>query len=71
MCLKFGVPVKVKLQWFQFPSGLIFQNSIFGTKEVSLFFKTKDAIPASQSSRVDLSGFEPLTFALQKHCSTS
>ena len=65
-----NIDVKVKLQWFQFPQGLVYEDNIFGTKEISLFFKTKDAFSASQSSRVDRTGLEPATPALQKQCST-
>ena len=44
--------VKTKLQWFQFPQGLTFENNFFGTTEMCLFFKTKDAFSASLSSQV-------------------
>ena len=64
------IGVQVKLQWFQFPQGLTFENKIFGTKEMCLFFKTKDAISASLSSQVDPTGLEPATPSLQMRCST-
>ncbi len=46
--------VKTKLQWFQFPSGLVFENNKFGTTNVSLFYNVKDAISASKYSTVVL-----------------
>jgi site-specific DNA recombinase len=65
------IGVKIKLQWFQFPQGLTFENNIFGTTEICSFFKTKEAFLPLKSSTVDPRRFELLTFALQKHCSTS
>ncbi len=65
------IGVKTKLQWFQFPQGLTFQNNFFGTAEICSFFKAKDAISASLYSKVDPSGFEPLTSSLQKRRSTN
>lgn len=47
------IDVKIKLQWFQFPQGLSFQNKIFGTAQIASVFKTKDAISASKSAQVD------------------
>ncbi len=67
---KAKIGVKVKLQWFQFPSGLVFQNNFFGTTEMCCLFKTKDAISASQSTIVDPSGLEPLTSSVQMRRST-
>ena len=64
------IEVQTKLQWFQFPQGLTFQNNIFGTSEMCLFFKTKDAISASLYSKVDPTGLEPATPSLQMRCST-
>lgn len=65
------IGVKTKLQWFQFPQGLTFENKFFGTTEMCLFFKTKDAFSASLSSTVDPSGFEPLTSSVQMRRSTN
>ena len=61
---------KTKLQWFQFPSGLVFQNNKFGTTNVALFYNVKDAISASKYSTVDPTGLEPATPSLQMMCST-
>jgi site-specific DNA recombinase len=47
------IGVKTKLQWFQFPLGLTFQNNFFGTSEMCLFFKTKSALSGVESSKVD------------------
>lgn len=51
------VGVQVKLQWFQFPSGLVFQNNFFGTTELCSFFKVKKEILDKKSSEVDLGMF--------------
>ncbi len=64
------IGIKIKLQWFQFPQGLTFENRIFGTQEVANVFKVKDAISASSYSRVDRTGLEPATPSLQMRCST-
>ncbi len=64
------IGVQIKLQWFQFPLGLKFENKIFGTTEIASVFKVKDAFSASLYSKVDLSGLEPLTPSLQMRCST-
>jgi site-specific DNA recombinase len=65
------VAVQIKLQWFQFPQGLTFQNNLFGTNEMSMFFKAKEVISDDKSATVDPRRFELLTFALQKRCSTN
>lgn len=65
------IAVQVKLQWFQFPSGLSFAKNIFGTTEMCSFFKVKDLALEAKSSNVDPRRFELLTFTLQKYCSTS
>ena len=64
------IGVQTKLQWFQFPLGLTFENKIFGTTEICSFYKVKDAISASNSSNVDPSGLEPLASSLQMRRST-
>ena len=56
---------RVKLQWFQFPSGLVFDGQKFGTTEVASLFKTKDAFSASSSIVVDPTGLEPATSSVQ------
>jgi hypothetical protein len=48
------IGVQVKLQWFQFPLGLTFQNNFFGTAEMCSFFKVKDLALGTKSSNVDL-----------------
>ena len=64
------IGVQVKLQWFQFPSGLVYQNNFFGTTEMCSFFKAKSALLGAESANVDPTGLEPATPALQKRCST-
>ncbi len=59
------IGIQTKLQWFQFPLGLSFINNSFGTAEMCLFFKTKDAFSAPLSSMVDPIGLEPITSSLQ------
>lgn len=49
---KAGIATQTKLQWFQFPSGLIFDGEKFETKEVSNVFKAKELISAPMSSVV-------------------
>ena len=65
------LPIKLKLQRFQFPQGLTFENNFFGTKEVVSIFNVKSPFSQDDSTIVDPRRFELLTFALQKHCSTS
>lgn len=62
---------KLKLQWFQFPQGVVFDGKDYGTAQTASIFKTKEAFLPPQSPVVDPRRFELLTFALQKHCSTS
>jgi site-specific DNA recombinase len=61
---------KTKLQWFQFPSGIIFDGKKFETNELACIFKTKDAITASLSIGVDPRRFELLTSGVQNRRST-
>ena len=51
-----GIRTKLALQWFQFPSGVTYSESKFGTTEICSLFKTKDAFSASSSSMVDPTG---------------
>ena len=46
--------VQIKLQWFQFPSGLVFKNNFFGTTEMCKFFKLKMMLDVPKSLQVDL-----------------
>jgi site-specific DNA recombinase len=62
---------KLKLQRFQFPSGVVFDGEKFGTTEISLVFKAKGVISPFHSTAVDPSGFEPLTSSLQMRRSTN
>ena len=61
---------KVKLQWFQFPSGLVFNGTKFETTEVASIFKTKEVFQPLLSTRVDLTGFEPAASSVQMRRST-
>ncbi len=67
---KKDVETKLALQWFQFPSGVVFDGEKFGTAQISSLFKTKDAFDASLSPDVDPSGLEPLTSSVQVRRST-
>ncbi len=62
---------KLKLQWFQFPSGVTFNGNKFETTKIACIFKTKEAFLPPESSVVDLRRFELLTFRLQSDCSTN
>ena len=68
---KAGISTKTKLQWFQFPSGTVFDGEIFGTPEICSVFKAKDLILSPLSTRVDHSGVEPLTSSMRMTRSTS
>lgn len=46
------IGVKTKLQWFQFPLGLTFENNFFGTTEMCSFFKAKSALLGAESATV-------------------
>ena len=67
---KAKIGVQIKLQWFQFPLGMVFKNMTFGTTEVASVFKTKEAFLPLEYSRVDLRRLELLTPSLQMRCST-
>jgi site-specific DNA recombinase len=68
---KAGISTQIKLQWFQFPSGMPFDGKKFGTPELCSVFKAKELILSPLSSRVDLTGFEPVTSSLQMRRSTN
>ncbi len=61
---------KVKLQWFQFPSGITFCDNTFGTTQVASVFKIKEAFLPPKSSTVLSVGIEPTTISLKGSCST-
>lgn len=46
------ISTQTKLQWFQFPSGIIFDGKNFETKEISSVFKAKELITTPMSSKV-------------------
>ena len=56
---------RIKLQWFQFPRGIVIKNKKLYTSQIPFVFKTKEAFLPPLSAVVDLSGLEPLTSALQ------
>jgi site-specific DNA recombinase len=58
---KSDLSVQTRLQWFQFPSGVVFNGQKFETPKVASVFKAKEAILSPDSSRVDLPGIEPGT----------
>ncbi len=58
------IETQTKLQWFQFPSGLVFDGKNFGTAQVSSVFKAKELITAPLSSNVDPTGLEPVTSSM-------
>ena len=68
---KSKIGTQIKLQWFQFPSGITFNGEVFGTPKICSVFKAKDVILSPKSIRVDPSGFEPLTSSLQMRRSTN
>lgn len=48
------IETQTSLQWFEFPSGVVFDGEIFRTTKVACIFKAKEAFSASLSTRVDL-----------------
>jgi hypothetical protein len=58
---KSDLETQTKLQWFEFPQGVVFQDEIFRTAKVACVFKTKEAFLPPMSTRVDYS----LNFANQ------
>jgi site-specific DNA recombinase len=68
---KAGISTKLKLQWFQFPSGIVFDGKKFGTPEISGIFKAKQLISPRSKTLVDPRRFELLTPSLQMRCSTN
>lgn len=44
---------KLKLQWFQFPQGIVYQNSNYGTAQIASVFKAKEAFLPLKSAMVD------------------
>ncbi len=61
---------QLKLQWFQFPQGIVYENGNYGTAQIACIFKTKDAFSASLSSGVDPRRIELLTSGVQNRRST-
>lgn len=51
---------RVKLQWFQFPQGIVLKNEKFETAQIASVFKTKEEFLPLRSAMVDPSGLEPL-----------
>jgi site-specific DNA recombinase len=60
-----GIDVQRKLQWFQFPQGLVFENNNFGTTEIVSVFNTKSTFFKVDSALVDPTGIEPATSPVQ------
>lgn len=61
---------KLKLQWFQFPSGLVFNGEIFGNTDMCLLYKAKSTPDDVDSSIVDPRRIELLTSGVQNRRST-
>ena len=62
---------RLKLQWFQFPQGLVFENMNYETAQIANVFKTKEAFLPLQSDVVDPRRFELLTSSVQMRRSTN
>lgn len=58
------LPVKQKLQWFQFPEGVTFDGKNFGTAKIASIYKVKEAFLPLKTSIVGDTGLEPVTFAV-------
>lgn len=50
--IKSSIDKKLKLQWFQFPQGIVFDGKNFGTNKVCSFFKAKKSFSPDLSSTV-------------------
>lgn len=61
---------QTKLQWFEFPEGVVFSDEIFRTTKVACIFKAKEAFQPLMSTMVDLTGLEPATSSVQVRRST-
>jgi len=55
---KASFPLQVKLQWFEFPSGITLVNDEFRTGEIASIFKVKDLFLPSLSSTVPVRGHD-------------
>ncbi len=53
--------IKKKLQWFEFPEGVLFDGVNFRTAKVCSIFKAKELIDCSKSIIVRPHGLEPWT----------
>lgn len=49
---KMPLDIRIKLQWFQFPDGVLFDGDEFRTAKISRLFKLKDFFLANKSSNV-------------------
>jgi site-specific DNA recombinase len=49
---KMPLDIRIKLQWFQFPDGVLFDGKEFRTAKISRLFKLKDFFLANTSSNV-------------------
>ncbi len=61
----------MKLQWFEFPQGITFENEKFRTTKIASVYKTKEAFLPPKSAVVDPRRFELLTSSLQMRRSTN
>lgn len=61
---------KLKLQWFEFPSGIIFENEKFRTIKLASVFNVKTASCDAVSTTVDPRRIELLTSGVQNRRST-
>ena len=61
---------RTKLQWLEFPEGVVYDGQKFLTAKVACIFKAKEAFQPLMSTRVDPTGLEPATPSLQMRCST-
>lgn len=50
---KSGLRVRTRLQWFQFPEGLVLQNNFFGTTKMCLLYKLRNGNSGENSLKVD------------------
>ena len=52
---KVNLDTKLKLQWFEFPSGIIFEGKKFRTPQIASIFNAKSVLVSTDDANVDFS----------------
>ncbi len=67
---KVNLDTKLKLQWFEFPSGIVFENKKFRTQHLATIFNAKSVLVSTDDANVDPRRIELLTSGVQNRRST-